>query len=76
MVELSKVDNAILTFALTIYLVIVSSTDNTMNFPLLTTVLAIIMIGEGFDENVRNTEMKLFNCVSDANKKTEGDLIL
>ena len=38
------------------YLVIVSSTDNTINYPLLTTVLAIIMIGHGFDEKVRETE--------------------
>lgn len=71
-----KVDNGIVTLALTIYLVIVSSTDNTMNFPLLTMVLAVIMIGQGFDENVRNTEMKLFGCISDANKNTEGASIL
>lgn len=51
-----KTENAIITFALTIYLVIVSSTDNTVNYPLLTTVLAIIMIGHGFDENVREKE--------------------
>ena len=43
------IENAILSFSLTLYLVIVSSTDNTMNYPLLTTVLAILMIGYGFD---------------------------
>ena len=70
-----KVENGIVTLALTIYLVIVSSTDNTMNYPLLITVLAIIMIGQGFDENVRSTEMKLFGCVSDVNKNTEGEIM-
>lgn len=71
-----RIDNAIITFALSVYLVIVSSTDNTINFPLLTTVLAVIMIGHGFDEKVRNTETKIFGCVSDANKETEGESIL
>ena len=71
-----NVENGIITFALSIYLVIVSSTDNTMNYPLLTTVLAILMIGNGFDENVRKCEKKMFGYVSDANKKTKGDLIL
>ncbi len=71
-----KIDNAILTFALSVYLVIVSSTDNTINYPLLTTVLAIIMIGHGFDENVRTTETKMFGYISDANKRKEGETIL
>ena len=71
-----KIDNAIIAFSLSIYLVIVSSTDNTMNYPLLTTVLGIIMIGHGFDEKVRKTEEKIFGCVSDVNKETEGESIL
>ena len=69
-------NKAILTFALTLYLVIVSSTDNTMNFPLLTTVLAILMIGDGFDEKVENTEIKMFGHISDINKITKGKSIL
>ena len=72
----SNIENAILTFSLTLYLVIVSSTDNTMNYPLLTTVLAILMIGNGFDENVRRTEKKIFGHISDINKTAKGDLIL
>ena len=71
-----KVDNAILSFALSVYLVIVSSTDNTINYPLLTTVLAIIMIGNGFDEKVRKTEMKMFKHISDDNREVEGGSIL
>ncbi len=71
-----KVENGIIALALSIYLVIVSSTDNTMNYPLLTTVLAIIMIGHGFDENVRTCETKMFGYISDANKETEDGTIL
>jgi hypothetical protein len=69
-------ENAILAFSLTIYLVIVSSTDNTMNYPLLTTVLAILMIGNGFDENVRKIELKTFGHISDVNKTAKEDSIL
>ena len=71
-----KVENAIVALALSIYLVIVSSTDNTMNYPLLTTVLAIIMIGQGFDERVRINETKMFGCISDANRESESRTIL
>ena len=71
-----KTNKAILALALTVYLVIVSSTDNTMNYPLITTVLAILMIGHGFDEHVRNTEKRLFGYVSDANKNPEGKWLL
>ena len=71
-----KTENAIMTLALTVYLVIVSSTDNTLNYPLLTTVLGILMIGKGFDERVRNTEMKLFGYISDVNKNTGGNSLL
>lgn len=69
-------DGAIITFVLTVYLVVVSSTDNTLNYPLLTTVIGILMIGPGFDERVRNAEMKLFGYISDVNKNTGGDSLL
>lgn len=71
-----KTENAIITFALTVYIVIVSSTDNTLNYPLLTTVLGILMIGQGFDERVQDSEMKLFGCISDTNKNTGGNSLL
>ncbi|MBQ4516017.1 MAG: O-antigen ligase family protein [Clostridia bacterium] len=71
-----KVEDAIITFMLTLYLIIVSTTDNTMNYPLLTGVLAILMMGNGFEENVRNTEFKMFGYISDANKKEESDSLL
>ena len=71
-----KTENAIITLALSVYLIIVSSTDNTMNYPLLTTVLAILMIGNGFDERVRENEMKMFGYISDSNRETEDGALL
>ena len=71
-----KTENAIITLALTVYLVIVSSTDNTMNYPLLTTVLAIIMIGNGFNDDVRNKEMKMFVYVSKVNREAKEEKVL
>ena len=71
-----KTENAIITLALTIYLVIVSSTDNTMNYPLLTTVLAILMIGHGFNDDVRNKEMKMFGYVSKVNREAKEEKVL
>ncbi len=53
-------ENAIVAFSLLVYLIIASSTDNTMNYPLLTTELAILMIGCGFDEKVHTVETKIF----------------
>lgn len=70
-----NVDNAIVTFMLTVYLIVVSSTDNTMNYPLLTGVLAMLMMGNSFDEHARHTEMKLFGYVTD-NKKEERSSLL
>ena len=71
-----NVENGIITLALTVYLVIVSSTDNTLNYPLLTTVVGVLMIGTGFDERVRSTEIKMFGYVSDVNKNAGGKSIL
>ena len=71
-----KTDNSIITLALTVYLVIVSSTDNTMNYPLIVTVLAIIMIGHGFDKTVYSNEEKMFGYVSKVNRNTKEESIL
>ena len=71
-----NVENGIIVFMLIIYLVIVSSTDNTMNYPLLTGVLAILMMGNGYDENVRKTESKMFGYISEANREKERDSLL
>ncbi|MBQ2615101.1 MAG: O-antigen ligase family protein [Clostridia bacterium] len=70
-----RVENAIIAFILILYLIIVSTTDNTMNYPLLTGVLAILMIGSGFDENVRVAENKMFGCVSKENREERDSLL-
>ena len=69
-------DNAIITFMLTVYLIVVSTTDNTMNYPLLTGVLAILMMGNAFEENVRKKEYKMFGYVSKANQEEDSDSLL
>ncbi|MBQ4517841.1 MAG: O-antigen ligase family protein [Clostridia bacterium] len=71
-----RVESAILTFMLTLYLIIVSTTDNTMNYPLLTGVLALLMMGNGFDDNVQQTEIKMFGYVSKANREEDSDSLL
>lgn len=67
-----NLENAIITFMLIVYLIVVSSTDNTMNYPLLTGVLAMLMMGNSYDNNVRDTETRIFGSVSKANKEKEG----
>lgn len=71
-----KTENAIVAFALTVYLVIASSTDNTLNYPLFTTAIGILMIGPGYDERVQNADKKLYGRVTDANKQTGGKSLL
>ena len=71
-----NIENAIITFMLTLYLIIVSSTDNTMNYPLLTGVLAMLMMGNSYDDNVRRRERKIFGKVSKANQKEESESLL
>ena len=58
-----NVENAIITFMLTIYLIVVSSTDNTMNYPLLMVTLAMLMMGNSFEEDVEKCEYKIFGCI-------------
>ncbi len=71
-----NVESAIVTFALLVYLIVVSLTDNTMNYPLLTAVLAILMSGCGFDKQVRTAETKMFGYVSEPNKYKGGNSLL
>ena len=71
-----NIDGAIITFMLLVYLIVVSSTDNTMNYPLLTGTLAILMMGNNYDENVRRTEIKMFGCVSKENEEIRSNSLL
>ena len=61
---------------LTIYLIVVSSTDNTMNYPLLTGTLAVLMMGNSYEENVRHREYKMFGYISEDNDEEESDSLL
>ena len=47
-----------------------------MNYPLMTTVMAMLMIGHGFDDKVRNTELKMFGSVSKENQKQEEESMI
>jgi len=47
-----------------------------MNYPLLTTVLAVLMIGNGFDHKVRMREEKMFGYISEPNRKQERESII
>lgn len=71
-----RVNGAILTFTLLVYLVIASMTDNTVNYPLLTCVLAILMMGCGYDNEVRQMEEKIFGSISPRNQKKEKENLL
>ncbi len=71
-----NVENAIITFILTLYLIIVSTTDNTMNYPLLTGVLAILMMGHAFEDHVCQCEQKMFGYISKVNQKEDSDTLL
>ncbi|MBR5285032.1 MAG: O-antigen ligase family protein [Clostridia bacterium] len=70
-----NLDNAIITFILMVYLIVVSATDNTMNYPLLTCVLAMLMMGNSFAENVRTCEYKIFGYVSPENAEESRSLL-
>ena len=70
-----NVEGAIITFMLILYLIIVSTTDNTMNYPLLSGVLAVLMMGNRFEENVREKELKMFGYISEINKKESDSLL-
>lgn len=62
-------DSAILMFLITVFMVIVSLTDNTMNYPLFNGAIALYVTGYSFDEKVRADEMKRFSYISNENRE-------
>lgn len=56
-----KTRNEIITFAVLLYMIIVSSTDNTLNYQLFHTSIAMIIMGHGFDERVLEEERRYEN---------------
>ena len=65
-------EGAIVSFMLTVYLMIVSSTDNTMNYPLLTGVLAMLMMAGGFEKRAHKTDVKIFGAMAKNVKESES----
>lgn len=63
-----KTDCAINAFAILAYMLLSSSTDNTMNYPLVHTTIAMLLAGHRFDERVQEEETRLFDYVSPENR--------
>lgn len=57
-------DSAILMFVVTMFMIVVSLTDNTMNYPLFNGAVAILVTGYAFEEKVRADELKRFSYIS------------
>lgn len=51
-----KIHTRIVVFTLVLYMLIVSCTDNTLNYQLFHTAVAVIVMGHGFDERVKEEE--------------------
>lgn len=64
-----KMESGILAFSMTCYILILSSTDNTLNYQLVYTVTDILMLGHGFDRCVRETDERLFGFVEQQNRE-------
>ena len=63
-----RTDCAINAFVILAYMILTSTTDNTINYPLVHTTIAILIVGHGFDERVREEEERLFDYVSPENR--------
>lgn len=64
-----KMESGILTFSMTCYILILSSTDNTLNYQLVYTATGILMLGHDFDQRVRETDERLFGFVEKQNRE-------
>ena len=60
--------NRIVVLAVMMYVIVISSTDNTLNYPLCATAFATIIMGHGFDEQVRIEEQRYFGNISKENQ--------
>ncbi len=69
-------DEKIVVFSVLMYMIISSSTDNTLNYQLFNSATAMIMIGHGFDGRVREQEERLFDYVSAENRIHDTDHLL
>lgn len=55
-----KINTAVSAAAIVLWTFVVSSTDNTPRYPLFITVMALLTIGDGFDERTKEMEKKIF----------------
>lgn len=69
-----QTENAVTAFSLIMYMIIVSLTDNTVNYPLLTTTIALLVMGGGFNRRVKEAENKIFGHISDINQNAKGEI--
>lgn len=70
-----RIWDRIAAFTVMCYLLVLSTTDNTMNYQMLYTVSGIIIMGHTFDEQVKETDEKLFGFVEEQNRiMTDEDM--
>lgn len=71
-----KTENELVAFVVLSYMLLVSTTDNTLNYQLFYSVMAILIAGHGFDERVREEEERLFGYISPENRERKDEGLL
>lgn len=71
----NRIIDKVNTFAIMCYILVLSTTDNTLNYQMLYTVSGIIIMGHTFDEQVKEADEKLFGFVEETNRlMTDEDM--
>lgn len=65
----NKTECGILAFSMTCYVMILSTTDNTLNYQMFYTATGIIILGHRFDKNVQEADEKLFGFIEKQNRR-------
>lgn len=68
----NRLEDRINTYALMCYVLLISTTDNTMNYQMLYTVSGILIMGHTFDRQVEETDKKYFGYVEEPNRIQEN----
>ena len=55
-------------FVITCYMLILSTTDNTLNYQMFFTVTSLLIMGHGYDKRVRKTDERLFGYIEESNR--------
>lgn len=56
-----RLDGAVNAFVILLYMLTISSTDNTMNYQLVHGAIALLIAGHGFDDRVRHAEQRFYH---------------